>query len=65
MTSDQIKKALECCAACDCESCPYSGCESYDECTAVMAADALPYIKQLEQELAAHKWYNGETVKEE
>lgn len=65
MTPDQIKKALECCANSDCRDCPYKDCDSYDECTAAMAADALPYIKQLEQELAAHKWYNGETVGED
>lgn len=60
MTPDQIKKALECCAACSCESCPYGDCESYDECTAAMAAGAFTYIMTLEHELAAHKWYNGE-----
>lgn len=50
MTPDQIKKALECCAACECDNCPYSGFESYDECTSAMAADAFTYIKRLEQE---------------
>lgn len=59
-TPDQIKKALGCCADSDCRNCPYKNCDSYDECTEAMAADAFTYIEQLEKELAAHKWYNGE-----
>lgn len=47
--TDEIKMALECCAKSECASCPYKDCESYDECTAALAADAITYILQLEE----------------
>ena len=46
---EEIKKALACCCDPDCKLCPYKDCETYDECTAAMAADALAYMQQLEQ----------------
>ena len=59
-TPEEIKKVLQCCARAECAYCPYKDCETYDECTGALAADALAYIKQAEKELEAHRWYNGE-----
>ena len=49
-TTEEIKKGLECCAMSVCDNCPYKDCESYDECTGELTADALACIKQLERE---------------
>lgn len=73
---DEIKKGLvHCFTKTDCPGCPYGDMRS---CGNDMGMDALAYIQQLEtenhqlltkiqqleRELAAHKWYNGEAVKE-
>ena len=58
-TADEIKVALECCAKSECAYCPYKDCESYDECTGALAADAIIYILQAEKELKAYRWYNS------
>lgn len=41
LSPDELIKALKSCAKSDCDSCPLKGYESYDECTAALAADAL------------------------
>lgn len=58
-TPEEIKRGLECCAMSVCDNCPYKDCDSYDECTAALAADALASIHGLEKELEAYRWYNG------
>lgn len=54
-TPDKIKLALACCCAggsCR-RTCPYDGPEdSIEECTGLLAGDALTYIQQLEKRLA-------------
>lgn len=58
-TPEEIKKGLDFC--CDpigvlCPSCPYSDNEFEDgECEIMLAADALAYIQQLENEVSAWK----------
>lgn len=57
-TLEDIKKGLECCAMSVCDNCPYKDCDSYDECTGALVADALASVQKLEEELKAHRWYN-------
>ena len=48
---EEIKKALECCAADEpCGECPYH--PEVDSCIGMIARDALSYIRQLENQVA-------------
>lgn len=50
-TPEEIKKALECCAADElCEECPYH--PEVNSCIGMIARDALSYIRQLENQVA-------------
>ena len=50
-TPEEIKKALECCAADEpCGGCPYR--PEVDSCIGMIARDALSYIRQLENQVA-------------
>ena len=50
-THEEIKKALECCAADEpCGECPYR--LEVDSCIGMIARDALSYIRQLENQVA-------------
>jgi hypothetical protein len=49
-TPEEIKKALDCCSKEGCAECQYKDAPDYDECTVMMAADALAYIRCLEAE---------------
>ena len=55
-TSEEIKKALSCCAKSVCASCPYKDCDTYDECSGALAADALVHIQQIERERDALRY---------
>lgn len=50
-THEEIKKALECCAADEpCGECPYH--PEVDSCIGMIARDALSYIRKLENQVA-------------
>lgn len=50
-THEEIKKALECCAADElCGECPYH--PEVNSCIGMIARDALDYIRQLESQIA-------------
>lgn len=50
-THEEIKKALECCAADElCEECPYH--PEVDSCLGMITRDALDYVRQLENQIA-------------
>ena len=65
-TPEEIKKGLAACSADECHG-QHEGCTYQDQffCTMRMCGDALAYIHQLEDELNAYKWYEGESADED
>ena len=49
MNPIRVKRSLDSCAHDDCTTCPYSNLRTIEECTALMAREALEYIEQLEK----------------
>ena len=50
-TPKEIKKAMDCCKAGDCMSCPYLSNDNTLPCNVVLSRDVFKYIQQLEDHI--------------